>query len=154
MYTHAYERPCTHVKDSMSKFGGLWKHENNQHTLVPPKTECGCRSGRGIKNGHIRYPSCGVTQKTKIPKNLQFRQSAPRHQYVLENQELYGNSGSGSNPVSSSVHGMEAMTVCHWGTFLFQAASLAEVTYLVSLARLIPGAPRFSGDKGLAPSQR
>ena len=22
----------------MSEFGGLWKHENNQHALVPPKT--------------------------------------------------------------------------------------------------------------------
>ena len=43
----------------MSEFGGLWKHENNQLALVvvPPKTECGCLSGGGIKNGHIHYPS-------------------------------------------------------------------------------------------------
>ena len=46
----------------MSEFGGLWKHENNQHTLVHPKTECGCPSGGGIKNGHIRY---GGMQKEK-----------------------------------------------------------------------------------------
>ena len=37
----------------MSEFGGLWKHENNQHALVPLKTECGCPSGGGMKNGHI-----------------------------------------------------------------------------------------------------
>ena len=40
----------------MSEFGGLWKHENNQHPFVPPKTECGCPSGGGINNGHISYP--------------------------------------------------------------------------------------------------
>ena len=28
----------------MSEFCGLWKHEHNQHALVPPKTECGCPS--------------------------------------------------------------------------------------------------------------
>ena len=50
----------------MSEFGGLWKHENNQHALVPPKTECGCPSGGGIKHGHIRYPSYGGTQKERI----------------------------------------------------------------------------------------
>ena len=37
----------------MSDSGGLWKHENNQHTLVPPKSECGWPSGGGMKNGHI-----------------------------------------------------------------------------------------------------
>ena len=50
----------------MSEFGGLWKHENNQHALVPPKTECGCPSAGGIKNGHIRYPSYGGTQGKTI----------------------------------------------------------------------------------------
>ena len=25
----------------MSEYGGLWKNENNQHAIVPPKTECG-----------------------------------------------------------------------------------------------------------------
>ena len=58
---NACERPCTHVKDPlihvMSEVSGLWKHKNNQHALVPLKTECGCPSGEGIKNGHIRYPS-------------------------------------------------------------------------------------------------
>ena len=49
----------------MSEFGGLWKHENNQHALVLPKTECGCPSGGGIENGHVRYPSYGGTQKEK-----------------------------------------------------------------------------------------
>ena len=39
----------------MSESGGLWKHENNQHALVPPTMECGCPSGGGIKNGHILY---------------------------------------------------------------------------------------------------
>ena len=43
------------ILKSISEFGGLWKHENNQHALVPPKKECGCQSGGGIKNGHIRY---------------------------------------------------------------------------------------------------
>ena len=41
----------------MWEFGGLWKHEHNQHALVLPKTECGCPSGGGLKNAHIRYPS-------------------------------------------------------------------------------------------------
>ena len=35
----------------------------------PPKTECGCPSGGGgIKNGHIRYPSYGGTQKRRRRK--------------------------------------------------------------------------------------
>ena len=51
----------------MSEFGGLRKHENNQHVRVPPKTECGCPNG-GIKNGYIRYPSYGGTQKKKENK--------------------------------------------------------------------------------------
>ena len=57
VYTHACERLCTHVKDPIvhvTEFGGLWKHKNNQHALLPPKTECGCPSGGGIQNGHIR----------------------------------------------------------------------------------------------------
>ena len=53
----------------MSEFGGLWKHENYQHALVPTKTECGCPSGGGIKNGHLHYPSYGGTQK-KIPHSF------------------------------------------------------------------------------------
>ena len=36
--------------------------------LLPPKTECGCPSGRGIKNGHIRHPSHGGTQKERKKK--------------------------------------------------------------------------------------
>ena len=31
--------------------------------LYPPKTECDCPSGKGIKNSHIRYPSYGGTRK-------------------------------------------------------------------------------------------
>ena len=60
----------------MSEFGGLWKHANNQHALVPPKTECGCPSGEGIKNGHLRYPSKSnrTTQKKHVyQKNLPHR---------------------------------------------------------------------------------
>ena len=38
----------------MSEFGGLWKHENKQHALVPPKTEFGCPNGGGITNDHRR----------------------------------------------------------------------------------------------------
>ena len=56
----------------MSEFGGLWKHKNNQHALVPPKTECGCPSGGGIKNGHIRYPAHGRTQKNSNKNNIHF----------------------------------------------------------------------------------
>ena len=37
----------------MSELDRLWKHENSQHELVPPKTECGYPSGGGNKNGHI-----------------------------------------------------------------------------------------------------
>ena len=32
-YMHAYERPCTHVKDPVVHVG---VHENNQHAYVPP----------------------------------------------------------------------------------------------------------------------
>ena len=37
----------------------------------PPKTECGCPSGGGIKNGHIRYPPYGGTQKEKKSGDFQ-----------------------------------------------------------------------------------
>ena len=40
----------------MSELSGLWKHENNPHALVPPKTECNCPSGGGIKNGLHTLP--------------------------------------------------------------------------------------------------
>ena len=53
----------------MSECGGLWKHENNQHALVPPKTECGYPRGGGIKNGHVRYPSYGGTQNERQKQN-------------------------------------------------------------------------------------
>ena len=62
---HAYERPCTHIKDPVVLFDGLWEHKNNQHALVPPEMECGYPGGGGIKNGHIHYPSYGETQKEK-----------------------------------------------------------------------------------------
>ena len=61
--TRSVKDPVVH--HSMSDFGGLWKHDNTQHALVPPKTECGCPSGGGIKNGHIRYPSYEGTQKER-----------------------------------------------------------------------------------------
>ena len=62
VYTHAHASHRVHVRE----FGGLWKHENNHHALVPPKNvECGCRSGGGIKNGRIRYPTYGGTQKER-----------------------------------------------------------------------------------------
>ena len=52
----------------MSEFGGLWKH-----ALVPLKTECGCPSGGGMKNGHMRYPSYGGTQKkTRKKPDIKF----------------------------------------------------------------------------------
>ena len=52
----------------MLEFDGLWKHEKtNQHTLVPPKTEWGCPSGGGIKNGHIRYPLLWRNAERKNP---------------------------------------------------------------------------------------
>ena len=57
----------------MPEFGGLVKHENNQHALVPPETECGCPSGGEIKNSHIRYPSYGGTQKKKKKKKASVR---------------------------------------------------------------------------------
>ena len=63
----------THTKDhartlkilwSMSEFRGLlWKHENNQH--VPSKTECGCPSGGGNKNGHIRFTPPPMEERRK-----------------------------------------------------------------------------------------
>ena len=50
----------------MSELSGLWKPENNQHALVPPKMEYGCPSGGGIKNDHIHYPSYGGTLKKQL----------------------------------------------------------------------------------------
>ena len=55
----------------MSEFDGLWKHGNNQHALAPPKTEYGCPSGGGIKNGHIHYPSYGGMQKERKKDHFQ-----------------------------------------------------------------------------------
>ena len=40
----------------MSEFGGLWKHKSIPQALVPPKTECGCPSGRRIKKGSHKLP--------------------------------------------------------------------------------------------------
>ena len=52
--THITDHVCTlKILQSMSEFGGLWKHKNNQHAPVPPNTECGCPSDGVIKNGHI-----------------------------------------------------------------------------------------------------
>ena len=47
----------------MSEFGGLWKHENNQH--ASPKTDCGCLSGGGIKTVTYATPTMEGTQKNK-----------------------------------------------------------------------------------------
>ena len=64
----------THTKDhvrtlkimsSMSEFGGLWKHENNQHALYPRRRNVAAQVDGGIKNGHIRYPSYRGTQKKR-----------------------------------------------------------------------------------------
>ena len=64
----------------MSEFCGLWKFENNQHALVPPKTECGLPKWRsGIKNGHIRYPLLmfyGGTQKERKKDGMWLAQVA------------------------------------------------------------------------------
>ena len=61
---YACERPCTHVKDhSPCQSSVDYGNTKRQHALVPPKTEYGCSGCGGIKNGHIRYPSYGGTQK-------------------------------------------------------------------------------------------
>ena len=72
----------------MPEFDGLRKHEKTKHSLVPPKTECSCPCGGGIKNGDARYLSCGGTQKKKStgcdccgtvpPFQLECRQAPPR----------------------------------------------------------------------------
>ena len=62
----------------MSEFGGLWKHENNQHELVPPKMEYGSPSGGGIKNGYMHYPSYGGTQRER-ERRLIALSTAQRH---------------------------------------------------------------------------
>ena len=65
----------------MSEFGGLWKHENNQHALVPPKTECGCPSGGGIKNSHIHYLLWRNAERKK--KNINCLSGSHRLFFVL-----------------------------------------------------------------------
>ena len=52
----------------MSEFGGLRKHENNQHARVPSKKECGCPSGGGIENGHIATPPMEERRKKERKK--------------------------------------------------------------------------------------
>ena len=42
---------------ALLEFGGLWKHENNQHT---PEDGMWLPKGRMNKTGHIRYPSYGA----------------------------------------------------------------------------------------------
>ena len=51
----------------MSEFGGLWKHVNNQHALVPPKMECG---GGIKKRSHTRYPSYGGNERERLSLSL------------------------------------------------------------------------------------
>ena len=51
----------------MSEFGGLRKHENNQHALVvPPKAECDCPSGGGIKP--VTYAIRPMEERRKNPE--------------------------------------------------------------------------------------
>ena len=52
----------------MSEFGGLRKHENNQHALVSLKTECGCPSGGGIKKSCATPPM--EERRKKNPQKL------------------------------------------------------------------------------------
>ena len=84
----------------MSEFGGLWKHENHQHTLVPPKKECGCLSGGGIKNGHMRYPSYGETQ---LKKKVAMLTTSFRHTPV----RIFHRTGGDCSELAFSAH--------HWG---------------------------------------
>ena len=51
----------------MSEFGGLWKHKNNQHALVPPKKECGCPSGGGMKTATYATPPMEERRKKEKP---------------------------------------------------------------------------------------
>ena len=51
----------------MSEFGGLWEHENNQPALVPPKTECDCPSGGGIKKRSHTLPLLRKNAEKKAP---------------------------------------------------------------------------------------
>ena len=63
---HAYERPCTHVKDHVVHVRIRWIMETRKCMHLYPRKR---PSGAGIKIGHIRYPSYGRTQKEK--KNTQ-----------------------------------------------------------------------------------
>ena len=58
----------------MSEFGGLWKHVNNQHVLVPPEDGMWLHKWRrNFKNGHIRFPLLYEgTQKKRKEKNAVF----------------------------------------------------------------------------------
>ena len=51
----------------MLEFGGLWKHENNQHALVPPKTECNVAAQEAGELKTVTYatPSNVGTQKER-----------------------------------------------------------------------------------------
>ena len=56
----------------------------------PPKTECGCPSGGGIKIRHIRYPSYGGTQK----------QTKHVHAHSYDLDLMQGHCGSGEEKYS------------------------------------------------------
>ena len=48
----------------MSELGGLWKHENHQHALVPPKTErVAAQVAEELTAVTYATPSYGGTQK-------------------------------------------------------------------------------------------
>ena len=73
----------------MSEFGGLWKHENNQHALVPAKTECGCPCGGGIENGHIRYIWRNAEENNNNNNN-NFEQVLTPKSFISEGKESVG----------------------------------------------------------------
>ena len=54
----------------------LWKHENNQHALVPPKTEhdVAAQVAEELKTvTYVRYPSYGGTQKENNAKVVLYK---------------------------------------------------------------------------------
>ena len=54
----------------MSEFGGLWKHRNNQHALVPQRQNVAAQEvAVELKMVTYATPSYGGTQKKNQKKN-------------------------------------------------------------------------------------
>ena len=78
----------------MSESGELWKHEKNQHALVPPKTECGCQVAEEFKKRSHTLPMeerRGKKEKKKVGPNCNNSTAVYGYRITPTNHDLYRN---------------------------------------------------------------